>query len=84
MKKKRDITSADALSNMIRLVLGCDDAQYKISLAESPNSRSQPARGLGGVNFHRPTSSMQTKTNFWEETLEVPNSHSYSNPDDLK
>ena len=84
VKKNRDITSADALSNMIRLVLGCEDAQYKISLAESPNSRSHPGGGFGGVDFQRPTSSMQTKTNFWEEDLEIPLSHTYSNNDDLK
>lgn len=36
------------------------------------------------MDFHKPTYRMQTKTNFWEENLEVPLSHSYSSTEDLK
>ena len=38
VKKKREVGTADALSNLIRLVIGCDDPNYKINLAESPNA----------------------------------------------
>ena len=38
----------------------------------------------GQTDFNTPAYRSQTKTNFWDENLEVPLSHSYSSNEDLK
>lgn len=79
VKKKRNVGTADALNNTLRLVMGCEDPNYKINLADSPNAQSRPNQQFGrDMNFQKPAYSSQTKTNFWDENLEVPLTHSYS------
>lgn len=55
VKKKREIASAEALSNMLRLVLACEDPNYKIELATSPSSNNRGSQGFGrGIDFQPP------------------------------
>ena len=67
----------------MRLVLGAADSEYTLSIAESPSAANQ---GYGrNLNFQvKPNYRTQVKTNFWEENLEVPSAHTYSNELDLK
>lgn len=60
--------------NKIKLIMSCEDPNYKITMSQSPNSGRFGDRG---ANFAF-GDQMQTKVNFFGESLEVPLSHSYS------
>lgn len=78
--------SPQGLLNKLKLILACEDPNYRIQLANSPNASG----GLGGfergrVNFDSGNEDrMGTKTNFWGINFEIPLGHSYSTMEDLQ
>ena len=75
-RNKHKIISPQALMASMKLILGCDDPNYKIKLGSSP--LNDPFGSQYDDRFS-PQDRMMARSNLWGETIEMPLGHSYSN-----
>jgi hypothetical protein len=81
VRNKHAMISPQALLCKIKLIMSCEDPNYRITLASSPNGADRfGERSIGFSVDDR----MQTKTNFYGDSVEMPAGHSYSTQEDLK
>ncbi len=87
VKNKHQIFSPQALMAKVKLIMGCDDANYRIKLGSSPMSdaysNSNYHHDQGFNHQHQQLDRMGQRSNFWGELIEMPQSHSYSTQEDL-
>ena len=87
VRNKNSISSALGLMAKVKLIMSCEDVNYRISVGEA----SDHNRGLDNFSRQSPMSMMQQdcgermipKTNFFGETMEVPAGHFYQTKEDL-
>ena len=83
VRGKHAISSAQSLMAKIKLIMACEDPNYRMTLADLDD------HSRGGFSFDRqattynPNERMKPKTNFFGETYEVPAGHSYPTNEDL-
>ena len=46
VRRKHDVVSPQALLNKMKLIMGCEDPHYNISMADSPNMGDRMRRGI--------------------------------------
>lgn len=93
VRKKHSVQSAQALMQKLKLIMACDDPNYRTTLEnDGADDEYDMGAGLGGGRGLRRGETrtspsvgnrMTTKTNFWGEGYEVPLCHSYSTKEDL-
>ena len=84
VRKKNAILSPQALLSKLKLVMGLENPNYKLTLEDSPTHGEQRNNTFafspsGGRNADRP----EPKMNFWGEVVEQSLGHSYSTREDL-
>jgi len=85
VRNKHLIPSAQALMAKFKLIMGCEDLNYRISLAEPESSHGYHNYGRQQDYMHQGASEiMSAKTNFFGETIEVPAGHTYQTKEELK
>ena len=82
VRKKHTVLSAQALLNKMKLIMACEDPNYRLSLANSPQGGDHTMNHFG-VSDRIDHDRMQSKVNFWGEPLELPIGHTYSTMEDL-
>ncbi len=88
VKNKHQIFSPQALMAKVKLIMGCEDPNYRIKLGSSPMSDaySNPTHNREqsfDYQRHEQPERMVQRTNLWGEVIEMPLGHSYSTQEDL-